>query len=168
LVAAFGLVAFLAFWLVVSNLVVLFGSIMAPRLLALPAWGLCVAAIGALVQKRAGAAGRRGVSVLLLVAALACAARTWARCADWRDDEALLRSALRVVPRNAKMLSNLAAIRASQGRLDEAEELARRAIDVRPERDQPYLLLASVLQKRGRGEQPPSPCPAAARRRTAS
>src|SRR2546425_3853168 len=75
-VAAFGLAAFLAFWLVVSNLVVLFGSIMAPRLLALPAWGLCVAvaAIGALVQKRGGAAGRRGVSGLLLVASFACAA----------------------------------------------------------------------------------------------
>jgi tetratricopeptide (TPR) repeat protein len=151
----FGLVSFLALWLVVSNLLVRIGSIFAPRMLTLPMWGLCAAAgvVGWGILSRFGTMGRRVMATAAAVCLVLLAAGSWVRCGDWKDDDALNSSALRVVPRNAKALSNLAAIRMGQGRFPEAAELARRSIEIRPERIRPQLVLASLLDRQGHPDQ---------------
>ena len=105
------LLFFIAFFAVtiapVANIVILVGSIMAERFLYLPS----IACAGALVWG-ALALGRRvpprAMAAALAAVCLACAARTWARNADWFDDRALWASAVQVSPNSYKPLQNLA------------------------------------------------------------
>ncbi len=64
---------------------------------------------------------------------LALLARTELRLPDWRDEEALWTSALDVAPRVARAHANLGAIRAEQGRRDEAYAHLTVAVTVRPD-----------------------------------
>jgi tetratricopeptide (TPR) repeat protein len=122
-----------------ANLLVLIGSIMAERFWYLPAMGFCgiVVTAGAWVVERRSArpgvdAGRlrqlaAGVAAVVL---LALAARTAWRNRDWRNDEALWRSAIRVVPGSSKPYKGLARTVHAQGRLDEAIALMESSLSV--------------------------------------
>lgn len=68
-----------------SNLLFPIGSIMAERFLYLPAVAFALA-LAALAER---IANRRLASLLVGLAVILCAARTWARNADWSDDLAL-------------------------------------------------------------------------------
>ena len=63
--------------------------------------------------------------------------------------ESLLREAVRLCPRHAMALNDLAVIRESQGRLAEAEALYRRAVAADPESAAPYAGLGDVLMAKG-------------------
>lgn len=62
--------------------------------------------------------------------------------------ESLLTNAVLECPRHAGALNNLAVIRESQGRLDEALALYRRAIDAEPDGAVPYAGLGDILMMR--------------------
>jgi tetratricopeptide (TPR) repeat protein len=87
-----------------SNLVVTFGTIMAERLLYLPAIGFA----GCLVLAVEAAAGRfararpMAAPAVLAVICLALAARTWARNLDWQSEHALWSSAVEAQPDSYK------------------------------------------------------------------
>lgn len=63
--------------------------------------------------------------------------------------ESLLREAVRLCPRHAMALNDLAVIRENQGRLAEAEALYRRAVAADPESAAPYAGLGDVLMAKG-------------------
>jgi len=97
----FGLFAFGTF-LPTSNLLFPIGTIMAERLLYLPAYGL----IACLVLTVYGIGERTGMRVFALIvlflALLACSFRTWERNPDWENDLTLADSTVRASPRSFK------------------------------------------------------------------
>jgi tetratricopeptide (TPR) repeat protein len=100
--------AFLA-WLPTSNLLFPIGTILAERFLFLP----CLAFTMCLVPAVYALADRLGLArlapVVLGVLVVACAARTWVRNRDWRDDVSLMTAAVEVSPNSFKAHSALAA-----------------------------------------------------------
>lgn len=115
-----------------SNLILLIGSIRADRFLYLPsaAFAGAVALAWPLWAERARGRLVMGLASLLVIGA---AARTYARNADWRNDETLFRAAREVSPRSFRVHKGLAqailAAEPSDARLEEAitaaEEAAR-------------------------------------------
>jgi 4-amino-4-deoxy-L-arabinose transferase-like glycosyltransferase len=118
-----------------SNLLVLIGTIRADRFLYLPSAGLAVLVAMAwhVARTRGPAPSRSWVDVGLAVLVIAFGVRTYERNRDWRDDEALFRSARAVCPRSYRVHKGLAqallAGTPDEARLDEAiaegEEAAR-------------------------------------------
>ncbi len=100
--------AFLTF-LPVSNLLFPIGTIMAERFLYLPSLGFVACAVMSLYAIAGRTRLPRLAPALLSLAALAGAARTWARNADWHDDVTLARSAVAASPRSFKTHKTLAA-----------------------------------------------------------
>ena len=128
--AAFGL-AFLALtFSIVSNFVITIGTICAERLMYLPSAGALVAvACGAEALSRT-MPRRRLAYVVLGVAIVMCASRTWTRNRDWKNDVALWSAAVQVAPGSARVqseygrvLTGLAEDAAQAGRAAEAERL---------------------------------------------
>lgn len=97
----FGLFAFGTF-LPTSNLLFSFGTIMAERLLYLPAYGLIACLV--LTVYWIGERTRMPMvaPIVLLLAMLGFAVRTWARNPDWRTDLTLAQSEVRAAPRSFK------------------------------------------------------------------
>jgi hypothetical protein len=89
-----------------ANLLLLVGTVLAERLLYLPAVGFtaCVVLVAGALSRRAP----RLAASLLVVLIAAAAARTHARNADWRDDVTLWTSAVQAVPRSARAHERLA------------------------------------------------------------
>ncbi len=117
----------------VSNGVVLIGTIMAERLLYLPSVGLCLVA-GLLASRVWRLARGRGLLALLGALVLGAAGwRTVERNRDWRDDATLFSRALEVVPSSVKVLGNLGAELLRQARVREARELLERARELAPD-----------------------------------
>lgn len=130
-VAGFGL-AFLALtFSVVSNVVITIGTICAERLMYLPSAGaLIAAAAGAETLTRTSPARRRLAYVVLTVLVVMCAARTWTRNREWKNDLALWSAAVAVAPGSARVqseygrvLTGLAEDAAQAGRAADAERL---------------------------------------------
>ena len=99
--------ALLAF-LPTSNLLFPIGTIMAERFLYLPAIAFAagvVAAVGALQNR---VRDPRFTPVVLGLMVAACAARTWARNADWQDDLTIGRAAVAASPESFKSHKMLA------------------------------------------------------------
>jgi hypothetical protein len=97
----FGLFAFGTF-LPTSNLLFPIGTIMAERLLYLPAYGL----IACLVLAVYGIGERTPMRVfapaLLILATLGCSVQTWERNPDWQNNLTLTESTVRASPRSFK------------------------------------------------------------------
>lgn len=155
---AFGLVAFGATYVLVSNVVVVIGTNMAERLFFVPCWGLCIALAAGLVAARdrslprstaASAGALAAVAVALL---LPLAARTWIRTLDWRDTAFLADAVHRCHPTNVKVLISLAEREAARGRHDRARELYDRALAVRPDSAYAEAALGIYLLERGETE----------------
>ena len=130
-VAAFGL-AFLALtFSIVSNFVITIGTDCAERLMYLPSAGaLVAAAAGADALTSTVPARRRLAYVVLTVLIVMCAARTWTRNRDWKNDLALWSAAVEVAPGSARVqteygrsLMGLAEDAAQAGRAADAERL---------------------------------------------
>jgi hypothetical protein len=141
---------FLLMLLPVIGLVQVGAQGMADRYTYLPSLGLFLA----FALTLAGAAGRRrearrraaGASLLLL-AAMALLSRR--RVLLWGDQEALFRQAVAVTRRNFIAESNLGVILLRQGRVAEAEERFRRALDYQPAASAPYANLGTIAFNRG-------------------
>ena len=92
-----------------SNLLFPTGAIMAERFLYLPAAGMAVIVVTAAYGASERAGMQRAALVVLSIAAIPLAARTWVRNGDWRDDVTLASSAVRSCPRSFKAHKTLAA-----------------------------------------------------------
>lgn len=124
--AGWGIVFFLAFWVVTSNLLVPIGTVQADRLLYLPLLGLSAGIVAVLVQL----AGRRLPSyllpALLAVAVAGFGVRSALRTRDWKSERTLFESAVRTVPGCIKARVNLAGVYL----YPPTPQAARRALDI--------------------------------------
>ena len=109
--------------------------------LALP--GLLIAA-ASLVPRRAGVAA----AVVAVGLAVPCAALTFARVADWRDNRTLFESSLRVSPQPTAHL-NLGNWHKDHGDLARAEEHWRAAVDLDPRDADAWTQLGVAAAIRG-------------------
>jgi len=124
-IIAIGLTLTLAAWLLVSNIPIVIGTIMADRLMYLPLAGAC-AALGAI----AGAAQRPIVVIgVASVCAAALGVRSGLRATVWRDEPTLWKQTAQDAPRNARALVSYAKIIMPTD-IDAAETLMRRAMDL--------------------------------------
>lgn len=134
------LVFLVGFWFVTlaptANIAILIGSIMAERFLYLPAIALagCLAlGLDALAGRYAPspAAARKAAGIATAVICLACAAGTFLRNADWRDEVSLWTSAVRVSPGSFKAHISLAIALTNTGHdLDRAAREADRGLEI--------------------------------------
>jgi protein O-mannosyl-transferase len=103
-----GILFFLVFWLMTSNLFVAINTVRADRLLYLPLLGLGVAA-AAVVARISERPSRSNLApAILVLAVLGFGARSVMRCRDWKSDSTLFASAVRSAPRSVKARANLA------------------------------------------------------------
>lgn len=127
----FGLLMAAATYSIVSNSVVLIGTIMGERLFYLPTFGLCVAAAPALARLEQRA-GRKGLA-LVAVVALAWVVVDHARARAWRSPVALFEAATAVYPRSARAHMELGSAYGAMNRQDEAIEAFRAATAIKPD-----------------------------------
>jgi len=124
-----GLLLAAASYSIVSNTILLIGTIMGERLFYLPSLGLCVAAGPAL----AWLAGRRAGLACLLVVALAYGGLTSMRAGAWSDPIRLFEAAVRAYPASARAHMELATAYGQAGRESDAEEEFRDATTIKPD-----------------------------------
>lgn len=161
--AAFVAVAgWLSSYVLVSNSVVLIGVIMAERWFYGPSlWFTVLVVMGAAHLLRGYlAAGRRkrqsvriGSRVAFALVLAALCARTWVRNGDWRDTTSLMEHDLLAMSpgsRSAFFAASLAGTYLGEGRLADAERLAREAVATYPENAAIQCTLAEVLLAEGR------------------
>jgi tetratricopeptide (TPR) repeat protein len=148
------LVFFLVFFFIAlsptSNLIVPIGSIMAERFLYLPSVGLagCVAAAMCWAGRRQTVARTAWAAAAL--ACLVCAARTYARNSDWKDELSLWNSAAQVCPGSAKAHYNLGkALEVLPGRLPDAIAEYRVSLRIDPDHADVHTNLANALAATG-------------------
>ncbi|CRL02602.1 CLUMA_CG015797, isoform A [Clunio marinus] len=124
-----------------SNLFFYVGFVVAERILYLPSVGYCLLiglGLGKLINfkvqgrsngmkskqkvQKSSLHSVRSITTMLFVIILisACSLKTMRRNQDWKDEESLYRSAIKVNP--PKALGNLGSVLSSQGRFEEAEE----------------------------------------------
>ena len=130
-----------------ANILVPTGTIMGERLAYLPSAGFCLLLALAwnwLRQKREIAAwGLLGAIVLIL------SVRTVVRNRDWKDDFALYSSAVRAVPNDAKMHSNLAGQYFLRNQLDLAAREYQIALRINPDSADALAFYAELEFQRG-------------------
>jgi tetratricopeptide (TPR) repeat protein len=126
-----------------ANILFPVGTIMAERLLYLPALTLCVPlAVGLWALHHR--VKRSWVTLVLLVLLLgAYGTRTFLRNRDWRNEETLFRSALAISPKSAMAHKNLASVLHEKGRYDEAIPLAEQAVRIVPDFPDAHLVLGN-------------------------
>lgn len=130
---AFPLLLAAASFSLVSNTVLLIGTVMAERLFYLPTLGLVLAVVPA--WEAAAAAAQRGRRALLILFALVCivyAGSSFRRAYDWRSSVALFESAVRAHPRSARARMELGGAYGRVGRVADAEREFAAAVDVLP------------------------------------
>lgn len=123
-------------FLPVSNLLIPIGTIMGERLFYLPSAGLCLAVgLGCerFLRSEAAPRVRRAAVAVLVVAGLLLTWRTVLRNRDWTDSVTLFRSAVQVVPDNAKAFFWLGVAEAAHGHTEEALDAYRTAVRLYPD-----------------------------------
>ncbi|HYB42587.1 MAG TPA: tetratricopeptide repeat protein [Candidatus Methylomirabilis sp.] len=115
------------------------------------------AGVARVVDGAASRASRPGFAragpAMLGLALLALAALSWAQIRVWRDSQSFWSHAVSADPPSAIAYNNLGARLIEQGRLDEAEVLIRKALQLRPEYEDAHSNLAVILERRGQPDQ---------------
>ncbi len=123
---ALGTAFFLLPYLIISNIIVPIGTMMAERLMYLPILGICILITGFIAH--ASHAYPRMRYVIMVVAVLmigACGVRTYVRNADWHDNRTLFVSAVNTSPNSVLVHTNLAVLALKDKNWDEGKrELA--------------------------------------------
>lgn len=135
----------------VSNTVLLIGTVMAERLFYLPTLGLALAAAPAC--EAAATAAKRGARAIPLVFAVVCvvyAGASFRRAFDWQSSVALFESAVRAHPRSARARMELGGAYGRVGRSDDAEREFAAAIDVLPTYAAAWYNLGNLRARDGR------------------
>ncbi|XP_021182328.3 protein O-mannosyl-transferase TMTC2 [Helicoverpa armigera] len=135
-----------------TNLLFYVGFVVAERVLYIPSVGFCLLlGLGAGVLTRnwhRGETRSRLFMLALLVTLSAMCGYTMRRNLDWRDEESLFRSALRINP--PKAYGNLGSVLTTQGRTAEAEVAFERALKYRPNMADVHYNLGILLQNQRR------------------
>jgi tetratricopeptide (TPR) repeat protein len=135
---------------IVSNSVVLIGTVMGERLFYLPTLALCLALTPALTAAAQSFSGRgtwalaaAGV-VLLLV--------DWQRALVWNDPVTLFQSAAAAHPRSARAQMELGSAYGAAGRTEEAIESFHASVAVRPTYGAAWYNLGNLYARTGRND----------------
>ena len=139
-----------------SNLFFPVGFVIAERVLYIPSMGFCmVVAYGAwlLMSNRHNSILSTLFKLIIIYLVLIHAMKTFVRNADWYNSYKLYLSAVRTLPNNAKMWSNLAAQISEMGNRNETEVFFRRAIDIEPNFTTGYMNLGYLLKAENRTEE---------------
>ena len=154
--ASFGIGFFLLSFTLTSNIPIVIGTIFGERLLYLGSAGACLAVACGLI-----AAGKRfnlrnvatgAIAALVLLAA----ARTWARNADWKNNQTLFASAAAASPRSCKALDGYGSELLTAGRPKDALPWAERALAIYPSYPGAHQTLAKSLRAIANDEQDPA------------
>ncbi len=146
---------------VVSNLLVLIGTIMAERLLYLPSAGFCLVLASAMTRaaayvtgeersRRAAAPSRRLLWIAASVVVVLYAARTWTRNEVWTDPLRFFTAMVADAPRSARSHRELAAVLAERGRFDDARQEFERSLAIKPHDAATLYNLGNALLQAGR------------------
>lgn len=118
-------------FLPLSNLFFSLGTIMGERLLYLPSLGfLCAMACGMSGQSLWKAKKGARIALLLVLAVLLLAVRTWSRNRDWKDDFTLFQKTLRTSPRSCRAHYNMGVVFFDRGLNGQARKEYRKALDI--------------------------------------
>ncbi len=151
---AAGLAMALLAYLPVSNLVVVMQTVFGERTLFMASSGVCLAAGAA--ADRVLATGRDRVRlaaiVILSMACVFLAARTFTRNRDWRSDFTLGEADVQVNPRSVRLLNNYGNELMGRGRLKEACAHLERAVSIYDEVTSINANLGLCLLKSGKVE----------------
>lgn len=146
--AALGIVFFLIFYLPVTNMLTLNGTIFGERMLYLPSVGLCLSlAVGIEWAWRRCATGNRSAALaryrpwLIAAAVLVLLSWCWRSQAPWRSARTLGEQAVRVVPNSAHAHYALATSLYDEGDWEEAIRESRTAIRLWPSHAMAWHLL---------------------------
>ncbi len=148
--AVFPLLLAGASYSLVSNIVLLLGTVMAERLFYLPTLGLLLAAVPAW---EAAVASKRAGRTLLLAFAFVCTAYgvvSFRRALDWRDSVSLFESAVRHHPRSARARMELGGAYGRVDRVADAEREFATAVDVLPTYAAAWYNLGNLRARDGR------------------
>jgi tetratricopeptide (TPR) repeat protein len=134
---------------IVSNTVVLIGTVMAERLFYLPTVGLCVAAGPSLAAagRSLGGRGRYALAVAGCVLLLV----DWRRAGQWASPVSLFESAVRAQPRSARAHMELATAYGVEGRIDDAVSAFNAAVQIKPDYGSAWYNLANLYARNGDG-----------------
>ncbi|MCP4590010.1 MAG: tetratricopeptide repeat protein [bacterium] len=147
------LVLWLGTYSIVSNTVVLIGTVFAERLLYLPSAGFCLllgvwagwsARTLVAYSRRAAWLVPLGIGLLISL----CVLQTVERNRDWRSRADLDWTDVETNPRSSRLLSSAATAAVNAGELDRAEKYARRAIEVHPDCATAWSALGEVYRLR--------------------
>ncbi len=153
----FGIMFYVITFSVVSNVILLIGTVLGERLLYFPSIGFCLVAAWVIVElarKLGGAHEARRRAVLATLALLLIggnAARTVDRLQDWRSEVVLFTHDIQTVPRSAKANSNAGAMLAKIKEYERALTYLHRAVEINPlGYPIPYYTAALVYTTLGR------------------
>jgi tetratricopeptide (TPR) repeat protein len=155
----FALGFYLVTFSVVSNLVVLIGTIMGERLVYVPSVGFCLALVLVLhhLCGRLPVAPRTARAVFLGVMVLGVglhSARTVVRNPDWKSQDELYLHDVHVVPGSAKALINAGSLLwGKRKEYEKALELFKRGIEIAPQYFQAYRNSGFVYTELGRDDE---------------
>jgi tetratricopeptide (TPR) repeat protein len=143
---------FLAFFFVAllptANLLMLIGSIMAERFVYLPSIGLAGCLVALIYGFSRKLSAMRTAWIALSLLCLACAARTYARNFDWKDERSLWTSAVDVCPESAKAHYNLGtALLDVPGALPDAIAQFETALRINPDLADAHVNLGKALSQ---------------------
>lgn len=142
-------------YLLVSNIIFVTPILMAERFLYIPMMGIAavsasaIVSLGSLVGR--GDRPRRPLVPVLIASCLLfpLAVRSFIRTADWRDDSTLFEATVRDAPRSVRGWTNIGAYQQKNGDLDGALVSFEKALEIRPDFDQPKWRMADIHRRRG-------------------
>ncbi len=146
---AFGVAFFALAVLPTANILFPIGTVRAERLLYTPSFGICLAFAAVLDRVVTRTRVERAFAFVVGALVLACAARTWVRNPDWRDDRALAEATLAASPDAALPWGLLADWHAARGELAPAADALRRFLALQPTADA-WALLGDLERRQAR------------------
>jgi protein O-mannosyl-transferase len=158
-----GVAWFLVTWILVSNIVAPVSTIFAERLLYFPSIGLCLVAawFADALWTSMGRGNRAWLAALILGAvAVLGISRSHRRHADLRDQRTAVLVTAETSPRSARALADAAALHLREGMesrslagIEEARELASRAVEIHPDLLSAWLALAQAEASLGNSDE---------------
>ena len=142
-----------------SNLFFPVGFVVAERVLYVPSMGFCIlVALGVWCLIQHSSVTSKLVKVGLVYLLLMYSAKTIIRNKDWKSDNELFVSAIKINPQNGKLYNNLGHEHELHGDFKMAEKLFRTASSVQPDDIGAYINLGRALKALGRNEEAEQVC----------